>query len=44
MDNINPIRLGLVGGIKSRGGGGVQKTTLLKTLSWLLKCFEIWFE
>ena len=42
---INPIRPGHLGCIKSRrGGGGVQKTTLLKALFWLSKCFEIWFE
>ena len=40
---FNPIRTGLLGGIKSREGG-VQKTTPLKTLFWLSKCFETWFE
>ena len=42
--SLNPIRPGLLGGIKFRGGGGIQKTAPLKTLFWLSKCFEIWCE
>ena len=42
---LNPIRPGLLGGIKSRRRvWGIQKTTSLKTFLWLWKCFEIWFE